>query len=223
MAKKTRRGHVPGDLFDKWNVLGRPSAGDGPMMRGSGLPGGEHGDEIEIEVEVEVEVEFPEPPRVAPVSIVRVDAGLIAARLMLLGAVAGRRLRKQVSAPGGAVIVEAPSAEWVGPLAFQWKAQFCGDATPADGDLGFRSKPGASWMEFQRSGTDKAHTPKTGNDAVADALWHGMSVVGISALPGKASPRRPSSGFRLPDPRPCADGRHSPADDPPNVRSERNR
>ena len=142
-------------------------------------------DAVEIEVqpdeEAEVEDYFAPVPPLKP-AMVRVDPGMIAARLMLLRCVRGERLRKTVSADGVTAVVAVPGPDWVALVAAQWQAQFRPSEDPSDGDVGGfnRRRP---WLTFRRTGTEPGHKPDKGNDVVAEAVWSGISVVGIAPSP----------------------------------------
>ena len=139
--------------------------------------------EIEIQPDEDAEVEdYFAPVTPLKAAMVRVDPGMIAARLMLLRCVRGERLRKKLFADGVTAVLAVPGPEWVALVAAQWQAQFRQSEDPGDGDtVGFNRR--RSWIAFRRTGVEAAHKPEKGNDVTAEAIWGGISVVGIAPSP----------------------------------------
>jgi cell division protease FtsH len=139
--------------------------------------------EVEIQPDEDAEVEdyFAPVPPLKP-AMVRVDPGMIAARLMLLRCVRDERLRRKLSADGVTAVLAVPGPEWVALVAAQWQAQFRQSEDPGDGDAsGFNRR--RSWITFRRTGVEAGHKPETGNDVAAEAIWSGISVVGFAPSP----------------------------------------
>ena len=139
--------------------------------------------EIEIQPDEDAEVEdYFAPVTPLKAAMVRVDPGMIAARLMLLRSIRGERLLKKLSADGVTAVLAVPGPEWVALVAAQWQAQFRQSEDPGDGDMvGFNRR--RSWIAFRRTGVEAAHKPEKGNDVTAEAIWGGISVVGIAPSP----------------------------------------
>ena len=117
------------------------------------------------------------------------DPAAAAARHMVLRA--ARQRPKGMSHPSKArmAAVGVPSAEWLPLVAEQWQAHFRAGSPPGDGDAGSRHQRRTCWVLFTRGGHDCIQGPDRGNDAVADAAWHGTPVVGLATTPDTQLPR----------------------------------
>ena len=118
------------------------------------------------------------------------DPAMLAARLMVLGAVKDARAGAKVRARSSLTVVAVPAPEWLETVAAQWQAQFRRGSEPNNGDADARHQRRATWVSFQRDGTDRAHVPGKGNEVVANAAWNGAAVVGFSPTPDAQLPRQ---------------------------------
>jgi hypothetical protein len=140
-----------------------------------------------------VEVEFDEPGPLTPlrpVSPARVepaDPAALVARSLLRSVMSDPAVNAAVSAPGAVIVVQVSDPSWVDPVLEQWNLIVCPDVEPLNGDVESR-RSARKWLVFSRNGTEKGIDRTRGNEAVQDALWHGVAVTGISQSPDRLLP-----------------------------------
>lgn len=89
-----------------------------------------------------------------------------------------------------AIIVEVPDASFLAPVGSVLRAWLGSPHSWEDGDTLGSGDRGRRWplVLFARDGTERRHTPKHGNDAVAIALASGSTVVGVAPTPERTLP-----------------------------------
>ncbi|WP_052213730.1 AAA family ATPase [Belnapia sp. F-4-1] len=122
----------------------------------------------------------PEAPRA-------VDPARIVARLAVQCALAEQGV--DADALVGVVVIEVPSPDWVSPVSMAWrdiaKVPTKRTSSSRTGDIEVR--PG-EWMVFDADGSGSRHRPKYENEQVAESLWQGQSVLGVSHAPDRLLP-----------------------------------
>ncbi|MDO9708877.1 AAA family ATPase [Paracraurococcus lichenis] len=116
-----------------------------------------------------------------------VDPAQVAARLAVQRALTEQGI--SVEALAGAIIIEVPSPDWVSPVSMAWrdiaKVPSKRTSTSRAGDIEVR--PGA-WMVVDADGSRSRHRPKYENEQIAESLWQGQSVLGVSHAPDRLLP-----------------------------------
>jgi len=117
----------------------------------------------------------------------KVDPGRQAALLALRRAFAAHQVDPRLLS--GAVVIEVPSSGWVGPVASAWPTlvDTCSQivSTSRRDDLGILED---RWLVFDADGTGSRHRAVYENEQVADSLWQGQNLVGVSHVPDRYLP-----------------------------------
>ena len=116
-----------------------------------------------------------------------VDPARVAARLAVQRALAEQGV--DVDSLTGAIIIEVPSPDWVSPVSMAWRdiAKVPSKRTSSSRTGDIEVRPGA-WMVVDADGSGSRHRPKYENEQVAESLWQGQSVLGVSHAPDRLLP-----------------------------------